>query len=180
MRIVDENGAELENPDMELGRLQQDRMFVVHHEEIPEKERVEEQGKPIWQDPDDPQNALIPVTIVQEYEPAIPAWDEYEDVMRYIPYTQDELDEIAARKAAEEEARKKAEEEAEAERKLAETRNAIIDGAPARFAGVESTQLDHDEAIATLYESMTQAQLDTDEALVTIYEMVSAPEGAIA
>lgn len=173
MRIIDENGAEVENPDLELGRLEHEKLLIAHHDEVSEKDRIEEEGEPIWQNPDDPDNALIPIVVVQEYAPAIPAWDEYEDVMRYVPYTQAELEEIAARKAAEEEARKAAEEEAAAAKRLAEERNAIVDGAPARFEGVETTQLDHDEAIASLYESAAKAQLDTDEAIVTIYEMMN-------
>lgn len=174
MRIIDEAGAEVENPDLELGKLVPERLLVAHHGEVPEKERIEEEGEPIWQNPDDPENALIPIVVVQEYAPAVPAWDEYEDAMRYVRYTQEELDEIAAGKAAEEESRRKAEEEAEAAKRLAEERNAIVDGAPARFDGVESAQLDCDEAITALYESMVQAQLDTDEALVTMYELSNA------
>lgn len=176
MRTIDENNNEIDHPDLSLGRLEPDTILIAHHSAI---EAVAEQGH--WDTVAEYPNGGRDVAWVVDVPAvdAVPAWDEYEDVMRYIPYTQEELDEIAARAAAEEEARKKAEEEAEAERKLAEARNAIIDGAPARFDSVESTQLDHDEAIAVLYESMTQAQLDTDEALVTIYEMMS-PEGAMA
>lgn len=174
MRVIDDNGAEIDSPDLELGKLVPERLLVAHHDEVPERERIEEEGDPIWQNPDDPENALIPIVVVQDYAPAVPAWDEYEDVMRYVRYTQDELDEIAAKRAEEEAERLAAEAAAaDAERKRAE-REAIVDGAPARFAGVESTQLDHDEAITALYESMVQAQLDTDEALVTMYEFVNA------
>ncbi|WP_270208401.1 hypothetical protein [Eggerthella lenta] len=175
MRIIDENGAEVENPDLDLGRLVPERILVAHHDGVPEKPRIEEEGEPIWQNPDDPDNALVPIVVVQEYEPAIPAWDEHEDVMRYVRYTQAELDEIAARRAEEEAERAAAEEAAaEAERKRAE-REAIVDGTPARFESLETAQLDHDEAITGLYESMTAAQLDADEALVTLYEMIAAP-----
>lgn len=174
MRIIDENGAEIENPDLELGRLEPERLLAAHHDEVPEKERIEEEGEPIWQNPDDPENALIPIVVVQEYAPAVPAWDEYEDVMRYVRYTQEELDGIAAKRAEEEAERLEAEAAAaEAERKRAE-REAVVDGAPARFDAVEAAQLDHDEAITGLYESMVQAQLDVDEALVTMYEMANA------
>lgn len=175
MRIIDENGIEVTDPDMDLGRLEPERLLVAHHDAVAEKPYIEEEGEPIWQDPDDPSNALIPIVVVQEHEPAKPAWDEYEDVMRYRPYTPDELAAIAAEKAAEEEARRKAEEEAAAAKALEEQRNAVVDGAPARFDAVEAAQLDHDEAITGLYESTTQAQLDHDEALVALYEMGAAP-----
>lgn len=174
MRIIDEDGAEIESPDLDLGHLEPERLLIAHHDEAPERERIEEEGEPLWQNPDDPENALIPIVVVQEYAPAVPAWDEYEDVMRYVPYTQGELDEMAERAAAEEAEREAAEEaRAEAERKRAE-REGIVDAAPGRFASVEAAQLDHDEAITGLYESMSRSQLDVDEALVTMYELSNA------
>lgn len=175
MRTIDENGADIANPDLELGRLVPERLLIAHHEAIPEKPYIEAPGDPLWQNPDDPDNALIAIVVVQEYEPAQPAWDEYEDVLRYKPYTRAELDDIAAKKAAEEAARQQAAEEAAAAKALEEQRNAIVDEAPARFGAVEAAQLDHDEAITALYESMTLAQLDSDEALVALYEMIAVP-----
>ena len=88
MRIFDENGIEIESPDLEKGYLKNDSLFIMHHEEI---KGVEEVGH---------------YEVVAEYEnggqdvewivdipgvDAKEAWDEYEDILRYIPYTEIEL-----------------------------------------------------------------------------------------
>ena len=41
MRILDENGIELTNPDLTLGHLEEEEILVAHHEAV---EAVEEQG----------------------------------------------------------------------------------------------------------------------------------------
>ena len=72
MRILDEAGAELETPDLKKGYLTEERLFVAHHEAVD----VE------W---------VVDVTGVEAAE----AWDEYEDIYRYIEYTEAELAETA-------------------------------------------------------------------------------------
>lgn len=88
MRIFDNNGIEIESPDLEKGYLKNDSLFIMHHEEI---KGVEEVGH---------------YEVVAEYEnggqdvewivdtpgvEAKEAWDEYEDILRYIPFTEIEL-----------------------------------------------------------------------------------------
>lgn len=93
MRILDIDNVEIESPDLNLGYLKDDKIFVAHHEAI---EAVEEQGHE---------------EIIAEYKnhkgevygrdvawivdiPAVEAkeaWDEYEDIYRYILYTEEEL-----------------------------------------------------------------------------------------
>ena len=137
MRILDESGAVVASPDLELGYLAADRVLVAHHPAKPERQRIE------WPDLGNPTKTypnggkIVNFVVEQEYSPAEDAWDEYEDVMRYVLYTQDELDEIAARKAAEEEAMAEAERIAAEELRKREERESFIDGAPERLSAVE-------------------------------------------
>ena len=90
MRILDLNGMELENPDLSLGYLTEEEILISHHEAV---EAVAEQwhyetaavypngGKDIAK--------VIDVPGVEARE----AWDEFETVQRYIPYTDEELEE---------------------------------------------------------------------------------------
>lgn len=88
MRIFDNNGIEIKSPDLEKGYLKNDSLFVMHHEEIKAVEEVghyeviaeyENGGKDVeW---------VIDTPGVE----AVEAWDEYEEILRYIPYTETEL-----------------------------------------------------------------------------------------
>lgn len=88
MRILDENGLELPYPDLELGHLKEENLLIAHHdrvEAVPEQwhyETVAEYpngGKDIAK--------VVDVPGVEEKE----AWDEYETIKRYVPYTEEEL-----------------------------------------------------------------------------------------
>ena len=121
-----------------------------------------EPGMPEYDERDEDGNllaALYREIITQEWQPAQEPWDETEDVLAYVPYTEAELEEIEERKRAEEEARKKAEAEAARRAEI----EAWLDDAPAHVS-------DLDEAVVELYEAQAQAQLDTDEAITTLYE----------
>ena len=106
MKIIDENGAAIENPDLTLGYLVDDSEPVEHPavegvEEVSHYETVAEYpngGKDVQR--------VVDVPGV----PAQAAWTEQMPVQRYIRYTAEEL-------AAQEEARKKQ----EAKDKLPET-----------------------------------------------------------
>ena len=90
MRILDIDGKELKSPDLSLGYLTEEKILIAHHEAV---EAVEEQwhyettavypngGKDIAK--------VIDVPGVEARE----AWDEFETVQRYIPYTDEELEE---------------------------------------------------------------------------------------
>ena len=100
MKIIDENGAAIENPDLTLGYLVDDTEPVEH----PAVEGVEE---------------VSHYETVAEYpnggkDVQRAAWTEQVPVQRYIRYTDEEL-------AAQEEARKKA----EARKKLPERVDAL-------------------------------------------------------
>lgn len=97
MRILDENNIEIENPDCELGYLKEEKLFIQHHEAT---EAVNEEGhyEVIAEYPNGGKDVkwIIDVEAAEAEE----AWDEYEDIYRYILYTEEELEE--RRKAAEE------------------------------------------------------------------------------
>ena len=88
MRIFNQDKTqEITNPDLTLGYLVNDRLFIAHHEATPE---IKMQGhvEPFTNEfglPDE--NFVIDV----EYSPARGAWDEYENIQVYIPYTEEEL-----------------------------------------------------------------------------------------
>lgn len=171
MRIIDADGIEVEDPDLSLGRLEPDTLVIASHPAVPEVEELREEvlvwpepGMPEWDDRDDDGNllaALYREEVVREWQPAQDAWDETEDVLRYVPYTEEELAEIARAEAEAEEARKRAEEEA--------ARRAELD---AWLAGAPEQVSDLDEAVVALYEAQAQSQLDTDEALTALYEAI--------
>lgn len=103
---------ELQNPDLTRGKLESARRVTVHHEAVPASVRREVMADTITAD--------CPNGLRQEIiTPARDAWDEYEDVQRYVPYTAAELAEIAekaeAEKAAADAAAKAAEEAEKAE-----------------------------------------------------------------
>lgn len=91
MKIYDINNNLIENPDLSLGHLENEKIFIAHHAAI---EAVEEQwhyevvaeypngGKDVRKVVD------VPGIAAQD------AWDEYEDVLRYVPYTDEELEKV--------------------------------------------------------------------------------------
>lgn len=95
MRIFDVNGIEIESPDLEKGYLEKDSLFIMHHEAV---EAVEEQGH--WVTIAEYPNGGKDVDWIVDVEAveAAEAWDEYEDILRYIEYTEEELAENEAAK----------------------------------------------------------------------------------
>ncbi len=93
MRIFDENNVEIVSPDLNLGYLKTEEMFVKHHDAI---EAVEEvwHYETIAEYPNGGKDVakVIDVPGVEAKE----AWDEYETIQRYIPYTEEELAAIEA------------------------------------------------------------------------------------
>ena len=131
MKIIDENGTAIENPDLTLGYLVDDTEPVEHPavegvEEVSHYETVAEYpngGKDVQR--------VVDVPGV----PAQAAWTEQMPVQRYIRYTAEEL-------AAQEEARKKQ----EAKDKLPETVAALN----AALADADALNLDQDYRMTLL------------------------------
>lgn len=106
MKIIDETGAIIENPDLALGYLTDDTEEITH----PAVEGVEEQWH--WETVTEYPNGGKDVQKIID-RPGVPAqkeWAEQVPIQRYIRYTEEEL-------AAQEEERKKQ----EAKDKLPET-----------------------------------------------------------
>lgn len=109
MRIFDVNDNEIqpESVDYDKGYLKDDKLFIAHHEAV---EAVEEQGhyETVAEYRDENGEVygsdvawVVDVPGVEGSE----AWDEYEDIQRYIEYTPEEL---AEREAAKQEAEERA------------------------------------------------------------------------
>ncbi len=98
MKIIDETGAVVENPDLTLGYLTDDTEEIIH----PAVEGVEEQWH--WETVTEYPNGGKDVQRVVDVPavPAKPAWTEQLPIKRYVRYTAEEL-------AAQEEERKKQE-----------------------------------------------------------------------
>lgn len=155
MRIIDENGVEIEKPDLEKGYLVTSKVFVKHHEATAGKaekghyETIKEYpsgGKEVEWVVDEP--AVAPTE----------AWDEYEDVKVYKLYTEEEL--------------KKREDSAKSVEKLTQ-----------ELTEVKASSTVTEEALLELTESYNQKteQLsDNEKALVDLTEYVSTLEERIA
>lgn len=117
---------ELQNPDMTLGKLETAKRVTVHHEAVPASVRYEVMTGTVTAD--------FPDGLRQEITtPAQGAWDEYEEVHRYVPYTDAELADIAEKAQAEKDAAdaaakasEQAAKEEEARRDAAEKLNAQV------------------------------------------------------
>lgn len=93
MRILDQLNNVLESIDEAKGYLINDRLFVKHHEAV---EAVEAQGH--WETIAEYPNGGKDVEWVVDVPgvEAKAAWDEYEDILRYVLYTEEELAEMEA------------------------------------------------------------------------------------
>lgn len=96
MKIYDETLTnELESPDLTLGRLESARRLVAHHNAVERQYHYEVMEGTVTDE--------CPEGLRREVEDvaAAAAWDEYEDVQRYVIYTDAELVEMAAKAQAE-------------------------------------------------------------------------------
>ena len=131
MKIIDENGAAIENPDLTLGYLVDDTEPVEH----PAVEGVEEQWH--WETVTEYPNGGKDVQKIVD-RPGVQAqeeWAEQVPIQKYIRYTAEEL-------AARDEARKKQ----EAKDKLPET----VATLQAALADADALNLDQDYRLTLL------------------------------
>lgn len=96
MRVFDETKTnELFYYDLEKGYLKADKLFIKHHEEV---QAVEEQGHyevvKVYANFGRDVEWIVDVPSVEGRE----AWDEYEDIQVYVPYTEEELAKIKQEK----------------------------------------------------------------------------------
>lgn len=111
MRILDENNNELNSNEINLekGYLQRDRIVKMEHKAKPGIE-----GSGHYETIKEYENGGKDVLWVWDVEPvpAQEAWTEYEDIQRYILYTEEEL------KQREEEKKQREEEKATKEKEM--------------------------------------------------------------
>ena len=140
MKIIDETGAVVENPDLTLGYLTDDTQPLEH----PAQEAVAEVAhyETVAEYPGGGKDVQRVVDVPGV--PARPAWTEQLPIKRYIRYTAEEL-------AAQEEARKKQ----EAKDKLPETVAAL----QAALADADALNVDQDYRLTLLELGVT----DTDD-----------------
>lgn len=131
MKIIDETGAVVENPDLTLGYLTDDTQPLEH----PAQEAVAEVAhyETVAEYPGGGKDVQRVVDVPGV--PARPAWTEQLPIKRYIRYTAEEL-------AAQEEARKKA----EALKKLPETVAAL----QVALADADALNVDQDYRLTLL------------------------------
>ena len=131
MKIIDETGAVVENPDLTLGYLTDDTQPLEH----PAQEAVAEVAhyETVAEYPSGGRDVQRVVDVPGV--PAKPAWTEQLPIKRYIRYTAEEL-------SAQEEERKKA----EAREKLPETVAALR----AALADADALNLDQDYRLTLL------------------------------
>lgn len=87
-RILDVNNIEVLEPNYELGKLIEEKILVAHHEAI---SPVQEKGH--WETVAEYPNGGRDVEWVIDVEgvEGKEAWDEWEEIYRYIPFTEEEL-----------------------------------------------------------------------------------------
>ncbi len=89
MRVLDETKTkELLEYDLEMGYLKADKLFVKHHEAVEESpERWHYEVEKLFANGGRSHKRVVDSPAVAASE----AWDEYEDVQIYVPYTEEEL-----------------------------------------------------------------------------------------
>lgn len=89
MKIYDESGQLLDAPDLAKGWLEPQQRLVQHHPEIPAvPARTHSELMAGTED-------LYHLVVDEPARAAVPAWDEFETVQVYHPYTAEELAELA-------------------------------------------------------------------------------------
>lgn len=89
MRILDENGNELQEVDFTLGYYALDQIIIAHH---PAQEYIPEQWhyEVVAEYPNGGKD--VEKVIDVPGQEAREAWDEVEDILRWHPFTEDEIE----------------------------------------------------------------------------------------
>ena len=95
MKILDKENNEITSPDLEKGYLKNETIVIKHHDAVEAKP-----GKSHIEVVKEYENGGKDVITVWDEKPteAKEAWDETEEIQRYIPYSADELEKIAKAK----------------------------------------------------------------------------------
>ena len=89
MRILDKDGNEVINPDYQLGHTAQETIIIAHHDAVePVQEVWHYEVVAEYPNGGKDLEKVIDVPGVEGH----PAWDETEDILRYIEFTSEELE----------------------------------------------------------------------------------------
>ena len=83
MRILDQSDNEIEDPNLEKGYLQPEQLFIKHHRAT--KGRPEKFHYEVVAEYENGGQDVKKVIDKEAIEPS-EAWDEYEDILRYISF----------------------------------------------------------------------------------------------
>lgn len=146
MRIIDVDGKEIINPDLEIGYLKEDKI-KHHHKAV--KERAEKGHYKVIKEYENGGKDVEWIVDVPKIVGA-KAYDEYEPVYRYILYTEEEL-------------------EQKEKDKLPDYKEVVEE---LRALKNDESITDIQMALADLYESDDSALTDLQMAVAEIYEML--------
>lgn len=152
MRILDVNDHEVVDPDLTKGYLQTETLILAHHDAVEES--------PAEYETVEIEPGLMERKVIKPWTPGKGAWDETEQIQRYIEYTAEELKEQEEQKRREEEENKKAEEEAEKQAAL----QAAINALPQRVEDIE-------EGVAEVGVMAADAATSIDELMEAVAEI---------
>lgn len=175
---------EQEEIDLTKGRLVSDKLFIEHHEAISASEEegyftpvkfyffdgssytvtdkqdkhIGEEGVFIGQTEEERSKEVIGTdwdyVVTQQAQRAIPAWDEYEDIQRYILYSEEEL--------------KKIEEQKELERQREEAEQQARDF----LLQIPTILEEKDRKIQEYSDIINQQQTDINDIILTLSELI--------
>lgn len=138
--ILDQNGNEIENPDLTLGHLV-DREETIHHPAIEAQQRKTKRVQ------------IAENLYREEVAPAVfprPAYDEVRKWQEYVPYTDEELAEREAQAEADAAAKAEADAAAKAEAEAKEQEAAILAATPGAVEELAAIIAEQTEQIETI------------------------------
>jgi hypothetical protein len=95
MKILDQQGNEILNPDFEKGHLEPDKLTIHHDVVAAVAEQSHLKTVRVYPNGGKDVEKVVDVPAVVGHD----AYDEYEDIERYIPYTAEELTAIEKQKS---------------------------------------------------------------------------------
>lgn len=180
MKILDANGNEIKNPDLTKGYLKSETILIKHHPAVkyrPERAHWATEISSLT-------GKSVVVRIVDSPEvKARKAWDETEEIQRYIEYSTEELRLIAEYLSETSSMTRK-----ELTERAKDTEYALLDLAEVsdknekEISENEDALLEHEAALAELGElasSNEQSAKDNEEALLDLAEMAQNNETEI-
>lgn len=138
--ILDQNGNEIENPDLTLGHLVE-REETIHHPAIEAQPRKTKRVQ------------IADNLFREEVTPAVfprPAYDEARKWQEYVPYTAEELAERKAQQEAEKAERAEAEAAAAAEAEAKAQEEAVIAAMPGAVEELAALVAEQSEQLETI------------------------------